>query len=106
MKKYSFIKSFSLYLEYCEEPGEAGGEGLAAEHQGHPHRGEEGKEDVIPVHLKWELNCIYHCKSDICHMPLNQHLAISQEFKLSWIFQKIQMNLFECLKPNRAYQDC
>ncbi len=32
-----------LCAEHCEEPGTAGGEGLALFHQGPPHGGEEGQ---------------------------------------------------------------
>ena len=37
------MKQLIYDLEHREKPREARGEGLAAEHQGHPHRGEEGK---------------------------------------------------------------
>ena len=39
-------RSIPFFLEHCEEPWEAGGEGLALLHQGPPHGGEEGKHDT------------------------------------------------------------
>ncbi len=35
-----------LFAEHCEEPWEAGGEGLALLDQGPPHGGEEGKHET------------------------------------------------------------
>ncbi len=45
----SFLQKRSipfLFAEHCEEPWEAGGEGLALLHQGPPYGGEEGKHDL------------------------------------------------------------